>query len=468
MGVSCKLYQKICKLYQKKSKAQPDSTAPVYLVLRIGGTERLIHTGKHLSVDHFDNATGRVRRGAEDAMRLNAYLQGKLSGLEKTIMDFEAQGRALTHEAIIAATESGGKGGFMEFAKSELLAAKRTTSAEYQRTTLSQLNKLDAYKPGLTFAAVTFEFLQRYEQHLAGLGNKPNTIRSGMVMIRKFLNLAIRKGLARNYPFRDYAMPGGAADKQYLTLKEVGPLHGMYDRQPGTELSGRLHGTLGHFLLGCYTGLRFGDVGRLNGGNLKDGQLRVRTEKTGKVVEIPLSNRALRLIGDFGDGRLFDRPLKQSNSRVNADLKEIMALAGIGKHITFHCSRHSFAINSLVLGIPLEVISNVLGAIPLPAKVRKVPRLIFLTKKPPLLSAGAVSVVVGGILRLQRLKALPHVRKNGITYAFFGSALPFPPVWNGFRLRFASGLQFADQAAVFRFLFRRQRTVVEHRVNIVQ
>ena len=155
MGVSC-------KLYQKKSRARPDGAAPVYLVLRINGTERLIHTGKYLSVDHFDNATGRVRRGAEDAMRLNAYLQGKLSGLEKTIMDFEAQGRALTHEAIIAATEPGGKGGFMEFAKSELLAAKRTTSAEYRRTTLSQLNKLDAYKPGLTFAAVTFEFLQRY------------------------------------------------------------------------------------------------------------------------------------------------------------------------------------------------------------------------------------------------------------------------------------------------------------------
>lgn len=150
-------------------------------------------------------------------------------------------------------------------------------------------------------------------------------------------------------------------------MKEVGLLHGMYDRQPGTALSGRLHGTLGHFLLGCYTGLRFGDVGRLNGGNLEDGQLRVRTEKTGKVVEIPLSNRALRLImatawaGDFGNGKLFDRPLKRSNSRVNNDLKEIMALAGIGKHITFHCSRHSFAINSLVLGIPLEVISNVLG-----------------------------------------------------------------------------------------------------------
>jgi integrase/recombinase XerD len=31
------------------------------------------------------------------------------------------------------------------------------------------------------------------------------------------------------------------------------------------------------------------------------------------------------------------------------------------KHITFHCSRHTFAINSLILGIPLEVVSKILG-----------------------------------------------------------------------------------------------------------
>ncbi len=351
MGVSC-------KLYQKKSRARPDGTAPVYLVLRIDGKERLIHTGRHLHTDHFDNVTGRVRRGADDAMRLNAWLQDKLRGLEKTVMDFRHDGRTLMHEVILAEYESDGGDGFVAFARRELDASKGTISRKYHGTTGYQLAKLDKYKPGLSFAQLTFGFLRQYEYHLTALGNQPNTIKSDMVMIRKFLNLAIRKGLAKNYPFKDYKIPGANVTKEYLTLKEMQSLHGLYD---GGTLSDRLHGTLGHFLLGCYTGLRFGDVGRLNGGNLKDGQLRVRTEKTGKVVEIPLSNRALRLIVGFGDGKLFERPLKQSNSRVNGDLKEIMALAGIGKHITFHCSRHSFAINSLVLGIPLEVISNVLG-----------------------------------------------------------------------------------------------------------
>jgi site-specific recombinase XerD len=38
-----------------------------------------------------------------------------------------------------------------------------------------------------------------------------------------------------------------------------------------------------------------------------------------------------------------------------------MKEAKINKYMTFHCSRHTFAINSIVLGIPIEVVSDLLG-----------------------------------------------------------------------------------------------------------
>jgi hypothetical protein len=38
-----------------------------------------------------------------------------------------------------------------------------------------------------------------------------------------------------------------------------------------------------------------------------------------------------------------------------------MQLAGINKYITFHCARHTFAITSLILGMKLEVVSDILG-----------------------------------------------------------------------------------------------------------
>ncbi|WP_017730777.1 tyrosine-type recombinase/integrase [Nafulsella turpanensis] len=51
----------------------------------------------------------------------------------------------------------------------------------------------------------------------------------------------------------------------------------------------------------------------------------------------------------------------QENGTTNNYLKEIMQIAGINKHITFHCARHTFAITSLILGLKLEVVSDILG-----------------------------------------------------------------------------------------------------------
>ena len=46
---------------------------------------------------------------------------------------------------------------------------------------------------------------------------------------------------------------------------------------------------------------------------------------------------------------------------VNWKLKEIMKTAEISKSISFHCSRHTFATCGRSLGIPIDIISEILG-----------------------------------------------------------------------------------------------------------
>ena len=88
-----------------------------------------------------------------------------------------------------------------------------------------------------------------------------------------------------------------------------------------------------------------------------DNELTIRMGETSKYTRIPLSQKAWELINI-----LFEKPLKHSDSHCNENLKVIMELMKIQKHITYHCSRHTFAILSLiVLGIRIEVVSNVLG-----------------------------------------------------------------------------------------------------------
>jgi integrase len=100
-------------------------------------------------------------------------------------------------------------------------------------------------------------------------------------------------------------------------------------------------------------------VSGLNSSHVKDGYIAIKTKKRKKFVEIPLFNRALRLIREYENEKLFAKPLKQSNSRVNTDIEDLMEIAGIRKHIPFHCSRHLFAINSLILEISLLVVSDI-------------------------------------------------------------------------------------------------------------
>jgi hypothetical protein len=88
------------KLYCKKGKVKPDGTTPVYLVLRINSKDKLILTGKYINPDLFDNNTGKAKRGAPDMLKLNAYLGNKLAQMEKIILDFQHQDRAITHEHI--------------------------------------------------------------------------------------------------------------------------------------------------------------------------------------------------------------------------------------------------------------------------------------------------------------------------------------------------------------------------------
>ena len=51
-----------------------------------------------------------------------------------------------------------------------------------------------------------------------------------------------------------------------------------------------------------------------------------------------------------------------ANQKCNDDLKEIAAICGIEKRLTFHLARHTFATTvTLTNGVPIESVSKMLG-----------------------------------------------------------------------------------------------------------
>ncbi len=124
------------------------------------------------------------------------------------------------------------------------------------------------------------------------------------------------------------------------------------------------------FILSLYCGLRFCDVKDLTFANvdysnklLMFEQNKTKGHSNSSGVVIPLNDGLLSLIGeptgsDTKDSLIF--PLPSSTMCLKA-LRRWVKRAGIDKHITWHCARHSFAVNILNNGANIKTVASLLG-----------------------------------------------------------------------------------------------------------
>ena len=116
-------------------------------------------------------------------------------------------------------------------------------------------------------------------------------------------------------------------------------------------------------LYACLSGLRISDIMQLTWNNIVPNikgtgyNMRIRTEKTETEATLPISPDALELCGPRGRGLVFK---DLTRSMLNKPLKAWLAAAGITKHITFHCFRHTYAVLQLASGTDIYTVSKML------------------------------------------------------------------------------------------------------------
>lgn len=115
-------------------------------------------------------------------------------------------------------------------------------------------------------------------------------------------------------------------------------------------------------LFACMTGLRISDILKLDWRDFEVGPdqgyyIRICTEKTETEATLPISQEALELCGEWGTGKVFKG---LTRSMTHHPLKQWIAEAGIRKHITFHCFRHSYAVIQISLGTDIYTVSKML------------------------------------------------------------------------------------------------------------
>lgn len=233
-------------------------------------------------------------------------------------------------------------------------------SKETRRTYYAEISKMKLYYPTLSFADITYNWLQLYENYMVvKLLNHDNTVWKSMKFINTMLNLALKVGgLLDKNPFTDYKRPGYKQGiPTYLEWAEVQALHDAVL----TKATGVLQ-IIGYYtLLSYYTGLRFADAISFNYAakvveERDTRRLLLHTKKTGELVSIAF-NKYITEIVDF----IKDKPLKISNQEFNENLKILAAHAGISKDISSHTARHSFAMRCAELNMSIDEVQKLMG-----------------------------------------------------------------------------------------------------------
>ena len=186
-----------------------------------------------------------------------------------------------------------------------------------------------------------------------------------MKMIQKFRTIyqtAIDNGWVQKNPFASIKIHFDNVDRGFLSKQELVAII----QKPMT--SKRLDQVRDVFVFCCFCGLAYCDVAELTEENLVEGDdgkvwLRTRRLKTDTSVDVPLLEIPLMILqkykGKLTAGKLLPVP---SNQKCNDYLKEIAAICGIDKELTFHLARHTFATTvTLSNGVPIETVSKMLG-----------------------------------------------------------------------------------------------------------
>jgi len=221
-----------------------------------------------------------------------------------------------------------------------------------------QYNKRD-----YLFVDLDLSFIRKYEFYLTTEKNlAQSSTYKAIQRFRKITRLALSEGYLDREPFILYKTKRPKSKVVFLLPEELKSLENHEFVQP------RLQQVKDMFVFCCYTGLAFNEMDKLCKCNIIKGfdenlWIQMSRKKTDKLVSVPLLPKALEIINVYSSKVESEKIFpKLSNQKFNSYLKEIADIVGIGKKLTHHVARKTFATTVLLYNdVSMEVVSELLG-----------------------------------------------------------------------------------------------------------
>lgn len=212
--------------------------------------------------------------------------------------------------------------------------------------------------------AITHEMMVKFAEYLQtrSVGEGAKSI---LQRFKKVVRSAVDQGIMAKDPCKGVVcvVDDQVLKKDVLSQEEIKKLmdtHYQFEKENVRNA----------FIFCLYTGMRFCDVKDLRYSNIDYANklLRFEQDKTKghsarSWVTIPLNDGLIRLVGRPKEGEtkeslVFNLPSYESCCK---SVKRWVKRAGIDKHISWHCARHSFAVNILNNGANIKTDASLLG-----------------------------------------------------------------------------------------------------------
>lgn len=248
----------------------------------------------------------------------------------------------------------------------EMLAEKRKDSDGNYGNWNSTLKHLKGFSKGeVSFADIDKQWLEDLKTYLVreatsknGQRLSQNSCVSYFNKVRAALKEAVKDGyLLRNPADSIDGIKEAETKREFLTLEE---LQKAFAAQCDIPLIKNA------FIFSALTGLRFSDIQKLTWGEIQHSEelgyyIRFKQKKTKGQETLPISADAVSILGErLSHEEAVFQNLTYSEYN-NQKIREWITRAGINKHITFHCARHTYATLQLTLGTDIYTVSKLLG-----------------------------------------------------------------------------------------------------------
>lgn len=371
----------VLSLDSRRPKA--DGSCPIVLRISHFSSTTAISTGYSVLPEYWNELEKKIKngyKGTESVARLNNTLYKQLVFAKDVVLQLFSSGElnnmslAQVRQRLTIAEKTSSLTEFVNTQIQNLHKMNRFGTARAYKSSLQAITK-HLKKENVLFRDINYQFLKSFETAYLSRKNSYNGLSAILRSLRAIINKAIKESLIedKSSPFEKYTIINKPTAKRAINDEAINKIIELKLNPENSLFEARNLFILSYYLWG----MNLSDLAYLQVKDIIDGRLKYSRKKTSRPYDIKILPQIQLIFDYYIEGKTKDdfilpiikrvseadqdKDILWYRKRYNKKLKTLALKCGIQENLTSYVSRHSFATLAEESGIPIRVISKMLG-----------------------------------------------------------------------------------------------------------